>query len=108
MTKYDSLTGHIINSLYVAKQFVKENEPDLLPKIEAIYNAYVEFDEIMAYGKSEYDAGGYLEVMGPNLFYSVELLKQVWDDWKQGTETEPEMVRFAKKDVLDYIASKLG
>lgn len=50
MTKYDSLTGNIINSLHDMKQFAKENEPDLLPRIEAIYNAYMEFDEIMAYG----------------------------------------------------------
>ena len=107
MTKYDSLTGNIISSLYDMKQFAKENEPDLLPRIEAIYNAYMEFDEIMAYGKSEHDTGGYLEVMGPNLFYTIELLKQVWDDWKQGTETEHEMIRFAKKDVLDYISNKL-
>lgn len=107
MTKYDSITGNIISSLYDTKQFVKENEPDLLPRIETIYDTYMEFDEIMAYGISEYDTGGYVESMNPKLDEAIERLKQAWTSWKNGPETEPEMVKFAKQDLLNYISSKL-
>lgn len=107
MTHYDLLTGNIINSLHDIKQFVKENEPDLLSRVETIYDDYTEFDEIMSYGRSEHDTGGYVEAIGPDLFYAVELLEQVWNNWKQGPETEQEMIKYAKKDILNYIASKL-
>jgi hypothetical protein len=107
MTKYDSITGTIISSLHDMKQFVKVNEPLALSEIEAISQAYMDFDEMMAYGETEYDTGGYVESMGPNLFYALELLKQSWEEWKQGSETKPGMVRFAKKDLLNYISSKL-
>lgn len=49
-TPYDKITGNVISYLYYMVEFVKKNEPQFLPTIQKIYDAYMKFDEKMAYG----------------------------------------------------------
>jgi hypothetical protein len=47
--------------------------------------------------------GGYIEVMGPDFDDAVDLLSFVWNQWKNGSATEPEDIEPAKADILQYI-----
>ncbi len=53
--------------------------------------------------------GGYLEIMemNPKFDEGVEMLLEVWEEWKEGPMTEPEMVAEAKQDLLSYLSSVL-
>ena len=53
--------------------------------------------------ENDYETGGYVESMGPRLDKALKALTIVWDEWKNGPATEPGMVPFAKKDLLNYI-----
>ena len=58
--------------------------------------------------EEDYDTGGYVESMHPDLLDSaIEQLQAVWEDWKDGPMTEPQMIPFAKKDLLSYISNIL-
>jgi hypothetical protein len=46
--------------------------------------------------------------MNPKFDEGVEMLLEVWEEWKAGPMTEPEMVAEAKQDVLSYLSSVLG
>lgn len=55
----------------------------------------------------DYDTGGYVENMGPIFEKAVNMLINAWEEWKMGPMTEPGMIEFAKKDVLDYLETQL-
>ena len=53
--------------------------------------------------------GGYLELMemNPKFDQGIEMLLDVWEEWKSGEMTEPEMIDEAKQDLLSYLSSVL-
>ena len=53
--------------------------------------------------------GGYIELMemNPKFDEGLEMLLEVWNEWKSGEMTEPEMIEEAKQDLLAYLASVL-
>ena len=57
--------------------------------------------------ENDYETGGYVESMGPRLDKALKALTIVWDEWKNGPATEPAMVPFAKKDLLNYIDNNI-
>jgi hypothetical protein len=54
--------------------------------------------------------GGYLEIMemNPKFDQGIEMLLDVWEEWKSGEMTEPEMIDEAKQDILAYLSSILN
>jgi|GEM_PF-4042756 len=57
--------------------------------------------------ENDYETGGYVESMGPELDKVVKHLQAVWNEWKNGPMTEPEMVTFAKADLVNYLKNQL-
>ena len=53
--------------------------------------------------------GGYIELMemNPKFDKGLEMLLEVWNEWKSGPMTEPEMIGEAREDLLSYLASVL-
>ena len=53
--------------------------------------------------------GGYIELMemNPKFDEGLEMLLEVWNEWKSGEMTEPEMIDEAREDLLAYLASVL-
>lgn len=53
--------------------------------------------------------GGYLEIMemNPKFDQGIEMLLEVWEEWKSGEMTEPQMIDEAKQDLLQYLSSML-
>ena len=56
--------------------------------------------------ENDYETGGYVESMGPLFDKGVNLLIKAWEEWKMGPMTEPGMIEFAKKDVLEYLETQ--
>jgi len=56
--------------------------------------------------ENDYETGGYVESMGPLFDKGVNFLIKAWEEWKMGPMTEPGMVEFAKKDVLNYLETQ--
>lgn len=56
--------------------------------------------------ENDYETGGYVESMGPLFDKGVNFLIKAWEEWKMGPMTEPGMIEFAKKDVLDYLETQ--
>ena len=56
--------------------------------------------------ENDYETGGYVESMGPLFDKGVNLLIRAWEEWKMGPMTEPGMIEFAKKDVLEYLKTQ--
>jgi hypothetical protein len=54
--------------------------------------------------------GGYLEIMemNPKFDQGIEMLLDVWEEWKSGEMTEPEMIDEAKQDILAYLSSMMN
>ena len=77
---------------------------DILREADEIVAAYAEKKTL-----NEEMHGGYLELfeMNPNFEEGVANLLQAWEEWKEGPETEPEMVEEAKHDILAYLSSML-
>lgn len=57
--------------------------------------------------ENDYETGGYVESMGPMFDKAVNGLVAAFTEWKEGPMTEPEMIPFAKKDVVEYIDNQL-
>lgn len=57
--------------------------------------------------ESDYETGGYVESMGPRLDRALKELLSVWEEWKSGPMTEPDMIPHAKKDLVGYITNKI-
>ena len=54
--------------------------------------------------------GGYLELMemNPKFDEGIAMLLDVWEEWKSGEMTEPEMIDEAKQDILAYLSSMMN
>lgn len=78
---------------------------DVLREADEIVAAYAEKKTL-----NEEMHGGYLELfeMNPNFEEGVSMLLAAWEEWKEGPETEPEMVEEAKQDVLAYLSSMMN
>ena len=78
---------------------------DVLREADEIVAAYAEKKTL-----NEEMYGGYLELfeMNPNFEEGVSMLLTAWEEWKEGPETEPEMVEEAKQDVLTYLSSMMN
>jgi len=51
----------------------------------------------------EYDTGGYVEVMGPELDKHVKAIAGIFQEWENSPATEPGMVGYAMYDLIEYI-----
>ena len=87
--------------------------------LQSINNKLLGLDSDFGYGqgaKLGYDElneemhGGYLELfeMNPAFEEGVSLVLAAWEEWKEGPETEPEMVEEAKHDILAYLSSMMN
>lgn len=78
---------------------------DILREADEIVAAYAEKKTL-----NEEMHGGYLELfeMNPNFEEGVANLLQAWEEWKEGPETEPEMIEEAKHDILAYLSSMMN
>ena len=57
--------------------------------------------------EEDYDTGGYVEAMHPDLFDHVDEIVRLFQEWKNGEMTEPGMEGYAKDDLVDYITGKI-
>ena len=57
--------------------------------------------------EGDYDSDGYVESMGPLFDKAVDMLLKAFTEWKEGPMTEPGMVPFAKRDVINFIGSEI-
>ena len=51
----------------------------------------------------EFDTGGYVEAMGPELDKHIKAIAGIFQEWENGPATEPEMVGYAMYDLIEYI-----
>ena len=88
------------NSTYANEDVLREAD-----EIVAAWAQKQTINEEMNDGNEEM-YGGYLELfeMNPAFEEGVANLLQAWDEWKEGPETEPEMVEEAKHDILAYLS----
>lgn len=79
-------------------------EEDIIAEADSIVASWAEKKTL-----KEEMHGGYLELMemNPKFDEGIEMLLEVWEEWKAGEMTEPEMVAEAKQDLLKYLASVL-
>lgn len=58
--------------------------------------------------KTKVDMGGYVEAMNSDMLdEAIDKLVETFKQWEDAPLTEPEMVEYAKKDLLKYIEYKL-
>jgi hypothetical protein len=55
----------------------------------------------------DFDNGGYVEVMHPDLINHVDEIVRIFKEWKNGPMTEPGMEGYAKDDLVNYITDKI-
>ena len=81
-----------------------DGEEDVIAEAERIVAEYTKKQTL-----NEEMHGGYLELfeMNPNFEKGVANLLQAWKEWKEGPETEPEMIEEAKHDILAYLSSMM-
>jgi hypothetical protein len=79
-------------------------EMDSIAEADAIVEAWTSKKKL-----TEQMHGGYIELMemNPKFDEGLEMLLEVWNEWKSGTMTEPEMIGEAREDLLSYLASIL-
>jgi hypothetical protein len=77
-------------------------EEDILREADDIVAAWAEKQTL-----NEEIGGGYLELMemNPKFDEGIGMLLDVWEEWKAGEMTEPEMIDEAKQDILAYLSS---
>lgn len=98
----------------VSRKAADEYIKQLIAKIDGDEGVLAEAEKIVAAWAEkktlkEEMHGGYLELMemNPKFDEGVEMLLEVWEEWKEGPMTEPEMVAEAKQDLLSYLSSVL-
>lgn len=81
-------------------------EMDSIAEADAIVEAWNAKKQAL---QEEVDGGGYLELMemNPKFDESLEMLSEVWNEWKSGEMTEEWMIDEARQDLLEYLASIL-
>ena len=79
-------------------------EEDILREADEIVAAWAQKQTL-----KEEIGGGYIELMemNPKFDQGIEMLLDVWEEWKSGEMTEPEMIDEAKQDLLSYLSSVL-
>jgi hypothetical protein len=79
-------------------------EEDILREADDIVAAWAQKQTL-----KEEMHGGYIELMemNPKFDQGIEMLLDVWEEWKSGEMTEPEMIDEAKQDLLSYLSSVL-
>ena len=81
-----------------AKGKISQGAKDLKGHLEKKYTNenYEEADD-------EFDTGGYVEAMGPELDKHIKAIAGIFQEWENGPATEPEMVGYAMYDLIEYI-----
>ena len=71
---------------------------------------YIGLFKNLSEGLNEEMHGGYLELMemNPKFDEGIGMLLDVWEEWKSGEMSEPEMIDEAKQDILAYLSSILN
>jgi hypothetical protein len=95
------------------KTLLNENSPgydtrkpgEALPTLESVTAAYEAKMNIKE--DEDYDTGGYVEAMNPELFDHIDEVIRIFKEWKDGPMTEPGMIGYAKDDLVDYIQMKI-
>lgn len=133
--KYSSKLLPILKKYNVKiEDFIKMAETDQLTKDELMDFGYVEdrieahlshrdsYDDLgnrlkegrrpkMQGGKTikenDYESGGYVETMQPQLDIAIDRVLKVWEKWKKAPMTEPGMIPYAKKDLVDYFSNNI-
>lgn len=57
--------------------------------------------------ENDYESGGYVETMQPQLDNAIDRVLKVWEKWKKAPMTEPGMIPYAKKDLIDYFSNSI-
>lgn len=57
--------------------------------------------------ENDYESGGYVETMQPQLDNAIDRVLKVWEKWKKAPMTEPGMIPYAKKDLVDYFSNNI-
>jgi hypothetical protein len=78
---------------------------EALPTLESVTAAYEAKMNIKE--DEDYDTGGYVEAMNPELFDHIDEVIRIFKEWKDGPMTEPGMIGYAKDDLVDYIQMKI-
>ena len=78
---------------------------EALPTLESVKAAYEAKMNIKE--DEDYDTGGYVEAMNPELFDHIDEVIRIFKEWKDGPMTEPGMIGYAKDDLVDYIQMKI-
>ena len=80
-------------------------EMDSIAEADAIVEAW----NAKKQGLQEEVDGGYIELMemNPKFDEGLEMLSEVWNEWKSGEMTEEWMIDEARQDLLEYLASVL-
>jgi len=81
---------------------IKNKAEDLKGRLDKKYTNenYEEADD-------EFDTGGYVEAMGPELDKHIKAIAGIFQEWKNGPSTEPGMVGYATYDLIEYIKKTL-
>jgi hypothetical protein len=95
-------------------KLLKENAPgystrkfgESLPTLESVKAAYEAKNDIKE-EEEDYDTGGYVEAMNPELFDHIDEVIRIFKEWKDGSMTDPGMEGYAKDDLVDYIQMKI-
>ena len=80
-------------------------EDNTIAEADAIVEAWISKKQAL---QEEVD-GGYIELMemNPKFDEGLEMLSEVWNEWKSGEMTEEWMIDEARQDLLEYLASIL-
>jgi hypothetical protein len=100
---------------YLAEgKLLKENAPgystrkfgESLPTLESVKAAYEAKNDIKE-EEEDYDTGGYVEAMNPELFDHIDEVIRIFKEWKDDSMADPGMEGYAKDDLVDYIQMKI-
>jgi len=81
---------------------IKNKAEDLKGHLEKKYT-----NENHEEADDEFDTGGYVEAMGPELDKHIKAIAGIFQEWKNGPSTEPGMVGYATYDLIEYIKKTL-
>ena len=95
----------------LAQSLVKDmfDEKPMQESVIAEADAIVEAWNAKKQALQEEVDGGYIELMemNPKFDEGLEMLSEVWNEWKSGEMTEEWMIDEARQDLLEYLASIL-
>ena len=106
LIKNSILEGDYLENDPKAVEALKDaEEMDSIAEADAIVEAWNAKKQAL---QEEMD-GGYIELMemNPKFDQGLEMLSEVWNEWKSGEMTEDWMIDEARQDLLEYLASIL-